>query len=141
MTVFPGSRYNKEVTMTHYTLKLDPQSRDLLFDENGVMETLEGDAATTQNVENTLLAWKGEFLLEQTHGTPYDRILGKGYYDVSHGEAEEVIRDGVLQEHRVAVITQMAISLSDRVLSGRFSGALQDGTAFHLEVPSYDESQ
>lgn len=121
--------------MTQYTLKLDPVTRDLVFDADGLLETIEGDEATAQNVDNTLRTWKGEFLLEESHGTDYDRILGKDSYDIlSNGDADAVLREGILQETRVAVIRSLELAVTDRVLTGTFHGELEDGSPIDMEV-------
>ena len=50
-------------------LKLDPETRDLCFDADGIMEVVEDGNAIAQNIRNNLLTWKGEFPLNTGHGT------------------------------------------------------------------------
>lgn len=114
--------------MEQFTLRLDPETRDLVFDEAGILETVEGDGATAQNVTNTLNAWKGEFFLEGTHGTDYSRILGRDSYDVLDGEADDVFREAIFQESRVTVIRSLEVSISGRDLDASFQAELADGT-------------
>lgn len=115
--------------MAHFTLKLELEkdTRDLLFDGDGILETIEGDTATAQNITNTLNAWKGEFILDETHGTEYDRILSKDYYDMSGGEAEEVYREAIFQETRVSVIQTLEVNISDRASEASFAAELENG--------------
>ena len=111
-----------------FTLKLDSGTRDLVFDDDGIMATIEGDDTYIQNVENNLNTWLGEFVLDDTHGTDYSRILGRNDSEIAPGEPEEVIRDAVLQEPNVSLINSvtvgqsarrtMDISLSGELLSG-----------------------
>lgn len=56
-------------------LKLDPESRDLCFDADGIMDQLEDGEAIAQNIRNNLNTWKGEFELDTSHGTAWERIV------------------------------------------------------------------
>lgn len=128
--------------MADYTLKLDPVTRDLLFDANGIMETIEGDDASVQNVNVNLNTWKGGFLLDETHGTDYARILSKFRREVLPNETEEVLRDGVLQEPKVSIINSIDATLSDqRVLNAYITGELASETDFDTEVSQNGESE
>ena len=49
----------------NYTLKIDPESRDITFDADGMMETVSGDDTTAQAVRLTLQTWLGEFALDR----------------------------------------------------------------------------
>ena len=60
-----------------FTLRIDPQTRDIVFDEDGMLETISGDEATAQAVRQTLLVYKGEFPLVPSHGTDYEKSWGK----------------------------------------------------------------
>lgn len=118
-----------------YTLKLDPKTRDIGFDEEDLLATVDGDDVAVQNVNVNLNTRKGEFLLEETHGTDYARLLGEGERDVMSDTAEEVIRDGVLQEPNVVLITDLQISLDrGRVLRSHVTGELASNSTFTLEA-------
>jgi len=121
--------------MAHFTLKLELENdtRDIMFDEDGLLETIEGDAATAQNITNTLNAWKPEFILDETHGTEYDRILSHDYYDVSGGEAEEAYREAILQENRVSIIKNLEVPVGDRAAEATFEAELASGTLIRKE--------
>ena len=56
-------------------LKLDPETRDLCFDADGIMEVVEDGNAIAQNIRNNLLTWKGEFPLNTGHGTEWQRVM------------------------------------------------------------------
>lgn len=120
--------------MTEFTLKLDPATRDLSFDESGSMDLVEGDDVYAQNVNNTLNTWLGEFRLDETHGTDYARVLAQDNYSVADGEAEEVIRDGILQEPGISLINTIEVAIGPgRVLSASFSGEFISGETITLE--------
>ena len=57
--------------MENMALKIDEQSNDLEFDENGIMRTIYGNDTIAQNVRMALTAWKNEFLPTPEHGTDY----------------------------------------------------------------------
>lgn len=117
-----------------FTLKLHPDTRDLIFDAAGIMQTVEGDNAAAQNVDVVLSTWLGEFFLDETHGTDYGRILSQDHYDVLDGEAEEVVRDGILQEPQMSMITSVDVSIRDkRTLVVGFTGELASGTIITRE--------
>ena len=50
-------------------LALDPETRDLYFDDEGIMVSRSDGEAIAQNIRNNLLTWKGEFPLDTSHGT------------------------------------------------------------------------
>ena len=85
-------------TNDDFTLRIDPQTRDIVFDEDGMLETISGDEATAQAVRQTLLVYKGEFPLVPSHGTDYEKIMGKKPNELEDDEVPEVIREGVFQE-------------------------------------------
>lgn len=119
-----------------YTLKLDEETGDLLFDEEGMLVTVEGDGVTAQNVRLTLDAWRGEFLLDETHGADYDRV----FLDENSGSdreeiAREVIREAVFQEKSVILLRNVEASVADgRRLVGSFRGELANGESITMEV-------
>ena len=45
----------------NWTLKIDPESRDLILDDAGALETISGDETTAQAVRLTLEVYRGEF--------------------------------------------------------------------------------
>lgn len=57
----------------NWTLKIDPESRDLILDDAGALETISGDETTAQAVRLTLEVYRGEFPFDPTHGTEYEQ--------------------------------------------------------------------
>ena len=49
--------------LENMTLKVSEETSDLIFDDNGILVTVEGNATTAQNVRMALTAWKGDFPL------------------------------------------------------------------------------
>lgn len=118
----------------NYTLKIDPDTRDLCFDDDGIMETVDGDTTSAQSVRLTLCAWKGEFPLVPGHGTDYSRIMGQKLGDLEDDEIPEVIREAVFQESNVSEVNSVDYTLDGRSLSVEFSGKLTDGNNITSEV-------
>lgn len=116
------------------TLKIDPESRDLVLDEDGIMETIAGDETSAQAVRLTLEVWKGEFELVPDHGTDYERIMGKKPHELEEDEIGEVVREGIFQEDAVEQVDALETNLSGRSLELAFAGRLTSGTAITTEV-------
>ena len=116
--------------MENYTLKIDPETRDLCLDDAGMLELVDGDATSAQAVRLTMEAWKGEFPFDPTHGTDYTRIAGKKARELAEDEVPEVIRDAVLQETTVSV----EYNLSGRSLEVSVTGTLTTGGVITTEV-------
>lgn len=117
-----------------YTLKIDPVSRDLVLDDDGVMEIVTGDAVSAQAVRLTLQAWQGEFPFVPSHGTAYERIMGKKPHELTEDEIPEVIRDAVFQEPEVEEVEEVVYTLEGRELAVSVSGRLSDGETINAEV-------
>lgn len=116
------------------TLKIDPETMDIPIDENGDMTLIYGDETTAQCVRLTLLTWKGGFPLDGSHGTEYDRILGRKRSELEEDEVEEVLRDAILQETDVEQIDQLDATIDGRGLEVAFSGTLYSGQSISMEV-------
>ena len=116
-------------------LKLSQDSRDLCFDENGSLETLEDGEAIAQNIRNNLLTWKGEFDLNTDHGTDWKRVAGLPP-DEAADLADDVIRRSVFQEPYVREIDRIIPQLEGRTLGADFTGKLYDGSTVRVEVKS-----
>lgn len=117
-----------------YTLKIDPVTRDLVLDDDGIMEVVTGDDVPAQNVRLTLQAWRGEFPFVPSHGTEYDRIMGKKPGELTEDEVPEVIRDAVFQEPEVEEVQEVSYNLEGRALDVSVSGRLADGETINAEV-------
>lgn len=116
-------------------LKLDPESRDLCFDADGIMDHLEDGEAIAQNIRNNLNTWKGEFELDTGHGTAWERVVGKAASGVED-EADDVIRASIFQEPYVREIESLTPLVEGRKIGAEFSGTLYDGSTVRVEAKS-----
>lgn len=116
------------------TLLIDPETRDLVFDENGHFRKIFDEDTTVQNVRHALLTWKAEFFADRIHGTDYERILGKNENELEVGEVEEVIREAIFQEPDVSRIDELTVTVSNRSVAVEFLAVLVDDTRIRLEV-------
>jgi len=115
------------------SLKIDPDSRDLSFDNEGVMEQIYGDETTCQSVRLTLQTWRGEIILDTTHGTGYERILGKKPYELPADEAAEVIREAIFQEREVSHVDNLDIDIG-KTVNITLEATLYSGNRISTEV-------
>lgn len=120
--------------MENMTLKIDPETRDLVFDEDGMFEKVFEEETIIQNVRHALLTWKAEFFADETHGTDYERIFGLNQNDIDQEEVKEVIREAVFQEPEVERISSMDVEYSKRQISVSLSAVLTNGETITLEV-------
>jgi len=116
------------------TIRIDPESRDIVLDEHGSMEMIYADETTAQCVRLTLQTWITEFPLDVTHGTDYGRILGKKASELEEDEAEEVLRDAILQEQDVAQVDSVSAEIAGRSIAASFKGTLYSGQTISTEV-------
>jgi len=118
--------------MANTAWRIDPVTKDLAFDGDGILSTVEENEAGAQCVRLTLEAWKGDFILIPDHGTDYERILGEREDEEL---ADEVIREAVFQEDRVSALEELSVSVQEaRELRVEFSGRLYDGSPINMEV-------
>lgn len=122
------------MTDENMALRIDPETRDLVFDADGNMEQVFGDETTSQNIRLTLQAWKGEFFLDVNHGTEYDRILGKKPHELPYDEVGEVLRDAIFQEPDVSQIEEVTGEIDGRKATAAFRAALYSGQEISMEV-------
>lgn len=113
--------------MDNHTLKIDEETRDLVFDEKGNLEMISSDETTAQAVRLTMQAYKKEFPLDITHGTGYDRIMGRSLSQLPKDEIDEVMREAIFQEDEVLQVDQLETEFNGRELSVNFVGTLQSG--------------
>ena len=118
--------------MANTVWMIDPDTKDLVFDDDGILKTLEDNEAAAQNIRLTLEAFKGDFDLVPDHGTDYEQILGQ---KMDEETADEVIREAAFQEDRLAVIEELTVTEGEhRSLEITFSGQLDDGSEVSMEV-------
>ncbi len=120
--------------MDNMTLMIDPETRDLVFDENGSFKKIYGIDTTVQNVRHALLTWKAEFFADKIHGTDYERIFGVNQNNVDEDEIKEVIREAIFQEPDVSRIDTLTVSYNGRDITVDFSATLTNGETIVLEV-------
>lgn len=111
--------------------KINPDTKDLCFDDNGILETISDDETAAQSVRMVLTAFQGDFDLVPEHGTDYEQILG---LPVDEETTDEVIREAIFQEDRVAMIDELAVNMDKRAVEISFSGTLNDGKKVSMEV-------
>ena len=92
------------------TLKIDPDTHDLVLDPEKEIVEINGAETVAQCVRLTLEAFRGEWFLDTG------------------------LRAAIFQETNVQYIDQMEVSRQGRQLCAAFSGRLADGTKISLEV-------
>lgn len=118
--------------MANITWEIDPFTKDLVFDNDGILKTIDNNDTCIQNIRLTLKAWKGDFDLAPDHGTDYEQLLGE---EADEDIADEVIREAIFQEDNMGVLESLSvIKGEDRTLSISFSGQLNDGAMVGMEV-------
>jgi hypothetical protein len=115
--------------MENLTLKIDPATHDITFDENNSMVMIGGAETVAQCVRVTLESFLGEWFLDTEHGTDYEQIVGDG-----EGDPETIIRAAVFQEGNVQYIDDLSVARQGREIAVTLSGRLKDGTPLYLEV-------
>lgn len=120
--------------MDNMTLLIDPETRDLVFDDDGSFKKIYDRDTTVQNVRHALLTWKAEFFADETHGTDYERIIGRNQNEIDNEEIKEVIREAVFQEPDVSRIDSMTVNYDRRNITVELTATLVDGETIALEV-------
>lgn len=120
--------------MDNMTLLVDPETRDLVFDEEGHFRKIYGTDTTVQNVRHALVTWKAEFFADRSHGTDYERIMGVSQNEADEDEIKEVIREAVFQEPDISRIDSLTVACDRRNISVSFTATLMDGGTIALEV-------
>lgn len=115
------------------TLALDPETRDLMFDADGILQCVYDGEAIAQNIRNNLHTWKGEFPLNTAHGTAWKRVVGRPKSE-AEDEADDVVRASIFQEPYVREIESLAITADGRSIGADFSGILHDGSTIRVGV-------
>ena len=118
--------------MSKTAWKIDPETKDLSFTDEGMLEVLEDDAAIAQGVALTLGAWKGDFELVPSHGTDYEQILGTV---VDEETTDEVLREAIFQEEQITTVESLGLTQGEgRKMTVTWSGQLSDGKIISMEV-------
>ena len=114
--------------MENMTLLIDPDTRDLVLDDEGHFTKIFDRDTTVQNVRHALLTWKAEFFAD------YERILGVNQNDVDEEEIKEIMREAIFQEPDVSRIDSMTVSYDGRSVSVAFTATLVNKETITLEV-------
>jgi hypothetical protein len=118
--------------MANITWKIDSDTKDLAFDNEGFLKTIDEESTSAQNIRMTLESWKGDFDLDPDHGTDYTKILVEQADDDT---TEEIIREAIFQEDNMGVLERLSVERDEnRKISISFSGQLNNGAAINMEV-------
>lgn len=115
--------------MENTTLKIDPDTHDIVLDDTGCMVMIGGAETVAQCVRATLETFKGEWFLDTAHGTDYEQIVGDGT-----GDPETVLREAIFQETNVRFIDTLEVTKQGRSIAVNFAGRMKDGTPIYMEV-------
>lgn len=116
------------------TLLIDLETRDLVIDNNGNFKKIYDTDTIVQNVRHALVTWKAEFFADKTHGTDYERIMGKNVNEVNVNEIKEVLREAIFQEPSVQWIDSLDVIYDGRNVNATFTATLTDGETISMEV-------
>lgn len=131
MLVFSCLGYERR-TMKNTTWEIDPNTKDLAFNKEGILKTVEGDSTSVQNIRMTLESWREDFELVPDHGTDYTKILVD---QADEDTTEEIIREAIFQEDNMGVLEKLSIERdNNRKLNISFTGQLDNGTVIDMEV-------
>lgn len=120
--------------MDDMTLLIDPETRDLVFDEEGSFRKIYEEDTMVQNVRHALITWKREFFADLEHGTDYERIMGTNQNEIDIEEIKEILREAIFQESKISRINTMSVSYDGRNVSAEFSATLVNGKQISSEV-------
>ena len=123
-------QYRKDSGMND-AWKIDPDTRDLCFDKDGILKTVSDQEAAVQGVRMALTAFKGDFDLVPEHGTDYEQIMG---VEADEETMDEVVREAIFQEDRISAIDELSVSTANRTVEINFTGTLNNGEKISMEV-------
>ena len=123
-------QYRKDSGMND-AWKIDPDTRDLCFDKDGILKTVSDQEAAVQGVRMALTACKGDFDLVPEHGTDYEQIMG---VEADEETMDEVVREAIFQEDRISAIDELSVSTANRTVEINFTGTLNNGEKISMEV-------
>ena len=116
------------------TLLVDPETRDLAFDDGGNFKKIFDADTTVQNVRHALLTWKAEFFADLIHGTEYERIVGMNQNEIDLNEVQDIIREAIFQEDDLSRLDTITVSYDGRTVAAAFTATLVSGETIALEV-------
>ncbi len=120
--------------MDEMTFLIDPDTRDLVFDDDGSFKKIYETDTIVQNVRHALITWKNEFFADDEHGTDYDRTMGVNQNELDDDEVREVIREAVFQEPYVSRVEKIDVTYENRNITVQLLAVLMDEEKITLEV-------
>ena len=121
-------------SVDNMTLLIDTETRDLVFDSQGNFEKIYDEDTVVQNVRHALITWKAEFFADETHGTDYERIMGKNVNEADISIIKEVLREGIFQEPAVQWIDSLDVTFNGRSVTAVFVATLYNNETISMEV-------
>lgn len=93
-----------------YDLQLDRRTHDILFNERGDLQLLDGAERIRQQIEVTLLTFLGEWFLDTSFGVPYlEQIMTK---NPLFSQVQTIIRSRVIAVPGVTRVVSVALTLN-----------------------------
>ncbi len=120
--------------MDNSTLLIDPDTHDLVLDDDGNIVMIHGDETTAQCVRLTLEVYEGEWFLDERHGTDYPRVFGDP--PSTDAVTKEIVRAAIFQETDVKHIDTLDVKRNpdSRRLEAGFTGRLDSGRSISMGV-------
>lgn len=112
---------------------LDPLTHDLSLDAAGRLETVEGDAATIQEIKTRLLFFRGECFADLREGVPYfQEILRKG---ADPARVKAIVRQVVQSHPEIADVPRITLEIdrATRAASVSFEARTRAGRVLRSE--------
>lgn len=119
--------------MENVGVAIDPDSRDMTFGAQGDICMLRGLDMVVQCIRVTLQVYKGEWELDERHGTDYESVMGVKPRPAD-SVIESIIREAVFQETEVRRIGDIQLTHVGGTLCIQIRGVLKSGETFDLEV-------
>lgn len=113
--------------------KLDPESHDLYLDAAGRTASVDGEAATVQEIKTRLLFFKGEAFTDTREGVPwYQEIMRKGG---DLGRARAIVRQTILSVPSIVDVPRIELALdrATRALSITWTARTDSGRVIRSE--------
>ena len=106
---------------------------DFDFDEAGRVRLVDGPLEVAQAARLRLVLWQGGWVLDQTHGVPWFRYVGRK--DVTPELLQMQLRVAILRDERIRRVTALEVTPDDvgRVWHVRWEGETATGEALRSE--------
>ncbi len=106
---------------------------DFELDTAGRVKLIDGPLEVAQAAKLRLILWQGGWVLDQTHGVPWYRYIGRK--DVTPELLQIQLREVILRDRRIRRVTRMTVIPDDigRVWSVIWEGETATGNALRDE--------